>query len=108
MPVAQWRPIRQAACDDLIRRMTRLAHADPPPRLDSHPVTRQLAAEPSPLNDTAYKHREDLIDVLLCAWTAALWSRHGTDRCQVLGPPNRETPAPVATIITPARTEQRR
>jgi predicted RNase H-like nuclease len=53
------------------------AGADLPLRLDSHPVTRQLVVEPSPLNDTAYKHREDLIDALLCAWTAALWSRHG-------------------------------
>jgi predicted RNase H-like nuclease len=107
-PVALWRPIRQAACDDLIQRMTRLAHTDPPLRLDSHPITRQLTAEPSPLNDTAYKHREDLIDALLCAWTAALWSRHGTDRCQVLGPIGSGTAEPVPTIIAPARPEQRR
>ena len=108
MPAAQWRPTRQAACDDLIRRLTRLAQADPPLRLDSHPVTRQLAAEPSPLTDAAYKHREDLIDALLCAWTAALWSRHGTDRCQILGPPKPDATETVATIIAPARPEQRR
>lgn len=108
VPAAMWRPIRQAACDDLIQRMTRLADADPPLRLDSHPVTRQLVAEPSPLNDTAYKHREDLIDALLCAWTAAVWSRHGTDRCQVLGPSGSDTVEPVPTIIAPARPEQRR
>jgi predicted RNase H-like nuclease len=106
MPVAQWRPIRQAVCDDLIQRMSKLADADPPLRLDSHPITQQLVAEPSPLNDTAYKHREDLIDALLCAWTAALWSRHGTYRCQVLGPSG--TAKPVPTIIAPARPEQRR
>ena len=106
MPVAQWRPIRQAACDDLIQRLTRLTQADPPLRLDSNPVTRQLVVEPSPLNHTAYKHREDLIDALLCAWTAALWSRQG-DRCQVLGPPADETNPPVATIIAPAKPEQR-
>jgi len=87
--------------------MARLADADPPLRLDSHPTTRQLVVEPSPLNDTAYKHREDLIDALLCAWTAALWHRHGTDRCQVLGPPHAGTPEPAATIIAPARPEQR-
>ena len=108
MPTAQWRPIREAACDDLIQRLTRLARADPPLRLDSHPVTRQLAAEPSPLTDAAYKHREDLIDALLCAWTAALWSRHGTNRCQILGPPRQGATEPVATIIAPARPEQRR
>ena len=81
------------------------------PRLDSHPVTRQLAAEPSPLDDAAYKHREDLIDALLCAWTAALWVRHGLQRCQVLGLPDGAAAgtaaAPAATIIVPARPGQR-
>jgi predicted RNase H-like nuclease len=108
MPVAQWRTIRQAACDDLIQRLTRLADADPPLRLDSHPTTRRLVSETSPLNNTAYKHREDLVDALLCAWTAALWYRHGTDRCQVLGQPDPGTPEPAPTIIAPARPEQRR
>jgi hypothetical protein len=37
-PTAQ----RAAACDELVRRLTRLASADPPLHLDSHPVTRQL------------------------------------------------------------------
>lgn len=125
---ARWRPERAVACDGLIGRVERLATADPPLILDSHPVTRQLVAEPSPLGDAAYKHREDLIDALLCAWTAALWCRHGTGRCQVLGPPAAadgdpaavdddpaavdDDPAatgggPVATIIAPARPEQR-
>ena len=108
MPAAQWRPIRQAACDDLIGRMTRLAQADPPLHLDSHPVTAQVAAEPSPQDDAAYKHREDLIDAVICAWTAAIWSRHGTDRCQVLGPSTNEASGPTATVVAPARPEQRR
>jgi predicted RNase H-like nuclease len=51
---------------------------------------------------------KDLIDALLCACTAAHWSRHGTDRSQVLGPPADETNPAVATIIAPARAEQRR
>lgn len=111
LPVAQWRPQRAANCDELIRRLGELASADPPLRLDSHPVTRQLAAQPSPLGDVAYKHREDLIDALLCAWTAALWVRHGLRRCQVLGLPDGAAAgtagAPAATIIVPARPEQR-
>lgn len=47
-----------------------------------------------------------IVDALLCAWTASLWSRHGFGRCQVLG----EHPAgdPVGTIIAPARPEHRR
>ena len=115
VPMARWRPERAANCDMLIGRLGRLAAADPPLRLRSHPVTRQLADEPSPLADAAYKHREDLIDALLCAWTAALWARHGLDRCQVLGLPAQPADAPAgpggapaATIIVPARPEQRR
>ena len=112
LPTAQWRIERAANCDELIGRLSRLADADPPLRLASHPVTRKLTQEPSPRHDAAYKHREDLIDGLLCAWTASLWARHGLDRCQVLGLPAApgETVAgqPAATIIVPARPEQRR
>ena len=107
-PAAAWRVERAANCDTLIGRLARLDAADPPLRLDSHPVTRRLAAEPSPLADAAYKHREDLIDALLCAWTASLWARHGLGRCQVLGPPTPDGHGPAATIVAPARPEQRR
>lgn len=107
MPVAQWRPLRAAGCDDLVRRLASLDSADPPLLLDSHPATRRLRQEPAPSDDTAYKHREDLIDALICAWTAAFWSRHGTARCQVLGPAPSPGAAPQATIIAPARPEQR-
>jgi len=107
LPVARWRPERAAACDELIRRLGQLATATPPLLLGSHPVSRKLIEEPSPLDDTAYKHREDLIDALLCAWTAALWARHGLARCQVLGPAGAPGSAPPATIIAPARDEQR-
>jgi predicted RNase H-like nuclease len=107
LPVAQWRPQRAAACDELVRRLTRLASADPPLHLDSHPVTRQLTEEPSPEVDVDYKHREDMIDAVICAWTAALWNRHGLDRCQILGPTAAAT-RPIATIIAPAIPEQRR
>jgi predicted RNase H-like nuclease len=92
----------------LIRRITRLADADPPLLLQSHPVTTELAGQPSPLRDAACKHREDLIDALLCAWTASLWARHGLERCQVLGMPANPTGNPAATMIVPARPEQRR
>jgi predicted RNase H-like nuclease len=108
LPAAQWRAERAANCDTLVGRLTRLAAADPPLLIDSHPVTRRLAAEPSPLDDVAYKHREDLIDALLCAWTASLWARHGLGRCQVLGLPADPADEPPATIIIPARPKQRR
>jgi predicted RNase H-like nuclease len=107
MPAAAWRPQRAAACDDLIRRLAALSEADPPLLLDSHPATRALRHKPSPLADADYKHREDLIDALICAWTAALWSRHGPARCQVLGLPGPPGVGPAATIIAPTRPEQR-
>ncbi len=123
LPLVQWRQERAANCDILVSRLVRLAAADPPLLLGSHPVTQRLAGEPSPLGDVAYKHREDLIDALVCAWTAALWARHGLDRCQVLGLPADPADGaggpgvggaggpgggPLATIIVPARPEQRR
>jgi predicted RNase H-like nuclease len=102
---ALWRPERAVTCDRLINRLERLATADPPLLLETHPVARDLIERPSPLDHAGYKHREDLIDALLCAWTAALWARHGMARCQVLGLPAAR---PAATIIAPARPEQRR
>jgi predicted RNase H-like nuclease len=70
----------------------------------SSPVT--ICVWGSPLESAAYKHREDLIDAVLCAWTAALWHRHGTAQCQVLGDPSARPNA--AAIIAPARPDQRR
>ncbi|WP_405905710.1 MULTISPECIES: DUF429 domain-containing protein [unclassified Streptomyces] len=108
VPTAQWRAVRAAECDRLIARMAGLATADPPLLLASHPVSRRLLDEPSPQRAADYKHREDLIDALLCAWTAALWSRHGPARCQVLGADSPAPPGRAPTIIAPARPEQRR
>ncbi|WP_257005033.1 hypothetical protein [Streptomyces sp. Tue6028] len=45
-------------------------------------------------------------DALVCAWTAALWVRHGRARCQVLGDESPAAPGTAATIIAPARPEQ--
>jgi predicted RNase H-like nuclease len=109
MRAAQFFPMRIAACDELIRRVSDLAMADPPMDLASHPRTRALIEEPSPRNASAYKPREDLLDAAICAWTAALWHRHGDRRCQVLGGVEHDgAGGPIATIITPARPEQRR
>ena len=107
MSTATFLPLRNAECDELICRVDRLKDADPPMDLSTHPETRRLAAERSPDKPKDYKHREDLLDAALCAWTAALWSRWGNTRCQVLGldetPSNRRR----ATIVAPARPEQR-
>ena len=83
LTVAQWRPERATNCDRLISRIARLATADPPLLLDSHPVTRRLADEPSPLADVAYKHREDLIDALLCMDRGTVVTPRARTLCQV-------------------------
>lgn len=98
----EFRIQRAAACDELLTRVIGLRHADPPIDVAAHPVTAALVAEPSPLTDRAYKHREDLIDAVLCAWTGLLWLRHGLTRCQILG-----APGDPATILAPARDSQR-
>ncbi|MFG2094016.1 DUF429 domain-containing protein [Streptomyces sp. NPDC048612] len=108
VPSAQWRAVRAEECDTLIARMAGLATADPPLLLSSHTVSRRLLDEPSPQPAADYKHREDLIDALLCAWTAALWSRHGPARCQVLGADSLLPLGSAPTIIAPARPEQTR
>ncbi|WIB12345.1 hypothetical protein [Curtobacterium sp. MCPF17_052] len=57
---------------------------DPPLDLDAHQLTRDLR-DPSVLHGPTHKHREDLLDGVLCAWTASFWERHGDERVQVLG-----------------------
>jgi predicted RNase H-like nuclease len=104
--IGEFRKLRASNCDELIRRLVTLRDADPPLHLGSHPVTKTLMNTPSPLDDDGYKHGEDLIDAVLCAWTGLLWLAHGLHRCQVLGADDPLTP--VATIIAPARPTQRR
>jgi predicted RNase H-like nuclease len=105
MSTAAFRAHRAAACDELLARLDGLSSSDPCLRLRSQSTTAALIDERSPMVDAAYKHREDLIDAAICAWTGLLWLRHGLERCQVLGD---STNAPDATIIAPARSSQRR
>ena len=108
MPAAEAWPIRTAACDELIRRVARLAEFDPPVDLASHPETSRLLEEPSPASWRDYKLREDLLDAAICAWTAAYWHRHGLERSQLLGLSEQAgDDSLLATIIAPARPEQR-
>lgn len=106
MRTAEFAPLRAQACDDLITRVSNLALAEPPMDLRSHALTRALLDEPSPHANRAYKHREDLLDAALCAWTAALWHRFGHDCCQVLGE-RQGVDRPAPTIIAPAKPSQR-
>jgi predicted RNase H-like nuclease len=110
MASAVWKPLRAVACDELIARLARLIETDPPLDLRSHRETRRLVEEASPLERVAYKRREDLLDAVISAWTASFWHRHGQSRCQVLGVPDWSVAerASLATIIAPARPEQRK
>jgi predicted RNase H-like nuclease len=106
MKIADFRPRRAVSCDELLNRMASLANADPPLDLQSNQETRELLTSESPTDDRLYKHREDLLDAALCAWTASLWTKWGTQRCQVLGD-EQVAGTKVGTIIAPARPEQR-
>ncbi|MFJ2980694.1 DUF429 domain-containing protein [Curtobacterium sp. NPDC087082] len=111
VPPATARARRAEAFDELVRRLHETP-LDPPLRLDTHPLTRALA-EPSGIHGPTHKHREDLLDGALCAWTAAFWERHGDDRVQILGgdpclPSDAVDEAgrrPV--VVAPARPSQR-
>jgi hypothetical protein len=110
LPPADFRALRAANADDIIRRVAE--RCDPSIDLRSHAVTAALLDEPTPLIDRAAKHREDLLDAVLCAWTGLLWWHHGLARCQVLGDPAAVDGCggeqPPATVIAPCRPEQRR
>ncbi|KQS08284.1 hypothetical protein ASG04_14340 [Curtobacterium sp. Leaf183] len=112
LPAPDARARRAVAFDDLVRRL-RETPLDPPLVLDAHPLTAALA-DPSVLHGPTHKHREDLLDGVLCAWTAAFWDRHGDQRVQVLGgdPDLPSDPLDEAgrkpVVITPARGSQRR
>ncbi|WP_065964120.1 DUF429 domain-containing protein [Curtobacterium sp. UCD-KPL2560] len=112
VPAPLARARRAEAFDELVRRL-RSTPLDPPLRLDSHPLTAGLA-EPSVLHGPTHKHREDLLDGALCAWTAAFWERHGDQRLQVLGGDPRLPSDPVdeagrrPVVVAPARPSQRR
>ena len=112
IPAAEARAARAVAFDDLVHRL-RTTPLDPPLLLDTHPLTAGLA-DPSVLHGPTHKHREDLLDGALCAWTAAFWERHGDRRVQVLGgdPSLPSDPADDAgrrpVVVTPARPSQRR
>jgi predicted RNase H-like nuclease len=109
MPAAEAWPIRTAECDELIRRVAQLAEFDPPVDVASHPETNRLLVDPSPASWRDYKLREDLLDAVICAWTAAYWHRHGFARSQLLGLPEQQPGDDLLlpTIIAPARPEQR-
>jgi predicted RNase H-like nuclease len=102
------REARRLACDDLLRRLDGLSAATPPLALSSHPTSAELLSTPTPIDDVPYKHREDLIDALICAWTASVWQRHGESRVQILGLTDQLDPSGHrGVIVAPARPEQR-
>jgi predicted RNase H-like nuclease len=104
--MAEFWPVRIAEWSRIVNALDRLSDADPPLDLRSNEMTDRLRIAPSPREAAEYKKQEDLLDAVICAWTAAYWQAHGTDRCSVLGDGDQYAPAPgrEATIIAPTAT----
>lgn len=56
-PLKNFRIARACVCDDLVRRVIGLRDADPPLDLMSHPTSRALVDEHSPVASRLYKYR---------------------------------------------------
>ena len=108
LTMAQFWPKRLEAWDSIVARLAALADADPPLDIRSHPATRALEQTPAAGKGLAYKRAEDLLDAVICAWTAALWWRHGPANCVPLGAPSAPggDESLVATIIAPVSAER--
>jgi predicted RNase H-like nuclease len=99
VPTVEWRTHRAGEFQRIVTALVDEAPSLAPLDIASHGLTAILLGEP-PTDDRAYKHQEDLMDAVLCAWTAQVWLRHGMARCQVLhGQPSAE--GGVASIIAP-------
>jgi predicted RNase H-like nuclease len=109
LPTAERRRARAAEFRLVLDAVAGLAHADPPLDVTTHPRAAALVADGPALVERQHKHLEDLLDGLVCAWTASYWARHGTARSQVLGAtdPVVDELGRRGTIIAPARPHQR-
>ena len=99
VPTPDWRTHRAGQFRRIVTALVDVAPTLAPLGITSHDMTAALLDNP-PTNNQDYKHQEDLLDAVLCAWTAQLWLRHGTERCQVLRGQTSVTGA-VASIIAP-------
>lgn len=107
LPAEYWLKARAAVCDELIRRLAAFTTCETRIDLRSHPVTAVLVDEPSPSADEPgtnqlYKHREDVLDAAICAWTAARCDQQ-PELGAVLGEsdPIADSQGRRGTIITP-------
>ncbi|CAQ01267.1 DUF429 domain-containing protein [Clavibacter sepedonicus] len=109
LATAERRPHRAAEFRVVLDAVAGLAHADPPLDVTTHPRAAALVADGPAIVERQHKHLEDLLDGLICAWTAAYWARHGLARSQVLGAtdPVVDEHGRRGTIIAPARPHQR-
>ena len=109
LATAERRPHRAAEFRAVLDAVAGLARADPPLDVTTHPRAAALVADGPALVERRHKHLEDLLDGLICAWTAAYWARHGLARSQVLGAtdPVVDERGRRGTIIAPARPYQR-
>ena len=99
VPISEWRTLLAGEFRRIVAALVDVAPSLAPLDIASHELSATLLDEP-PADNRDYKDQEDLLDAVLCAWTAQVWLRHGMARCQVLrGQPSRE--GDVASIIAP-------
>jgi predicted RNase H-like nuclease len=93
---------RARTFSELVQKLNDLKFNEVGIDLSSNKQTNELFDMSEALKKSDYKHKEDLLDAVICAWTGLLWLKFGTKRCQVLG--SNDT----ATIIGPMNGAQRR
>ncbi len=109
LATADRRPHRAAEFRMVLDAVAGLAHADPPLDVSTHPRAAALVADGPAIVERQHKHLEDLLDGLICAGTAAYWTRHGLARSQVLGAtdPVVDERGRRGRLVAPARPHQR-
>ncbi|MFH6779888.1 DUF429 domain-containing protein, partial [Clavibacter michiganensis] len=71
LATADRRPHRAAEFRMVLDAVAGLADADPPLDVSTHPRAAALVADGPAIVERQHKHLEDLLDGLICAWTAA-------------------------------------
>lgn len=101
--MAEFWPFRIKEWLRIVQALEGLSEATPPLQLASNDLTDHLRNAPKLGEAAEYKKQEDLLDAVICAWTAAYWHAHGTSKCTVLGAGDQHSQSPgrAATIIAP-------
>ena len=100
--MAEFWPVRIEEWLRIVRALESLRGANPPVDLGSNELTNHLRNAPNAGEAAEYKKQEDLLDAVICAWTAAYWHARPS-QCTILGKDDQHSQSPgrEATIIAP-------